>query len=698
MAKMRHSPNGLFRVVTLTAVLCALFAVRFVSAVQSERGVGQIRMGFDAIKERANQKVKKFGQDVSNGVLEAKDKTTEAISSGVDTAKEKLQDGKEYAFGVKEDIKKYGEIKGEAIAAAFNNKLSAVHEKLFELLGKHADSCPNIFSTKSKCFHEALKEKEYQSHADKAPLKNRPVSERLHVRFWTEAARMAKLARVVYNDFEEIKRADVQIIKTLEKKWVGAEAFISVRNSGFIPPFSEEDASLWTNLNTAQKFRNILDRDIWSDSLPTSNYFGSFAVQMELRYQRWVEYQHLEEQKYSAESGEAPAVMEVVVRGTSGALDAVVDVYALQKELKVKVKKTGEEKYLGKVHRGFYSQYEALREGVRETVGKHIDSITRGTTLLYFTGHSLGGAVAQLLALDVATHFDLPPRVVFGMGHGIPEPCALVYTFGSPRVGDKTFAAHMRSSTRHLRYKFMGDIVSEIPLNNMAGMEYEHGDTYGIGLAVLPKSEMEYQRKGVLPYVSYCLPECSPLTLVLRQLTSFHASDWAYQKTIEALWITQRDSGGSAQINLAFEDDDTSGRLDTLRMMIGDEVYGRELMVALRCMGVDECQDFLMFQGKSSVFKRDRCRSDNEKNNLYFDNQKFNNMRREGKIEEALEYRRQYFIPFFQCMEDLTSSDDFFDVLKPVDWINCYGNVHCIESRRAHIIKCFDKPECVREL
>ena len=46
-------------------------------------------------------------------------------------------------------------------------------------------------------------------------------------------------------------------------------------------------------------------------------------------------------------------------------------------------------------------------------------------------GHSLGGALVTMLAIDLTDHIDVPGNDAFS-----PE----VYTFGSPTVGDKAFA------------------------------------------------------------------------------------------------------------------------------------------------------------------------------------------------------------------------------------------------------------------
>ena len=69
---------------------------------------------------------------------------------------------------------------------------------------------------------------------------------------------------------------------------------------------------------------------------------------------------------------------------------------------------------------------------------------------LYLTGHSLGGALATLCAADLAanTKFTSPS----------------VYTFGSPRVGNPTFAGFFNRRTGpHYRVYNSEDVVTSLP-------------------------------------------------------------------------------------------------------------------------------------------------------------------------------------------------------------------------------------------
>lgn len=103
----------------------------------------------------------------------------------------------------------------------------------------------------------------------------------------------------------------------------------------------------------------------------------------------------------------------VAFRGTSSPTDWVADVMARQEKFACVPD-------AGRTHRGISAVYESSRDAVLSALsGLPVDKP------LYITGHSLGGALATLCAIDVATHSRFAhPRV---------------YTFGAPRVGDPAF-------------------------------------------------------------------------------------------------------------------------------------------------------------------------------------------------------------------------------------------------------------------
>ncbi|MFA7543990.1 MAG: lipase family protein [Candidatus Cloacimonadaceae bacterium] len=100
--------------------------------------------------------------------------------------------------------------------------------------------------------------------------------------------------------------------------------------------------------------------------------------------------------------------------------------------------------YYGMLHQGFFGSYERIwlepEIGGREIVKRLQNEIPERE--LWFTGHSLGGAVAVLAALE----------------SNCPNP---VYTFGCPKFCDQEFA--QRIHIRHYRLINRDDIVVRFP-------------------------------------------------------------------------------------------------------------------------------------------------------------------------------------------------------------------------------------------
>ncbi|MFE7060811.1 lipase family protein [Sutcliffiella sp. NPDC057660] len=75
----------------------------------------------------------------------------------------------------------------------------------------------------------------------------------------------------------------------------------------------------------------------------------------------------------------------------------------------------------GKTSRGFTCIYQSTRDDILAELNKLSPDKT-----LYITGHNYGGAIATLAALDIACNS--------------PFTAPVLYTYGSPRVGDPQFA------------------------------------------------------------------------------------------------------------------------------------------------------------------------------------------------------------------------------------------------------------------
>ena len=109
--------------------------------------------------------------------------------------------------------------------------------------------------------------------------------------------------------------------------------------------------------------------------------------------------------------------------------------------------------YKGRVHTGFFLAWASIERAVLSQIGRwREDAFDRGEDLppLYITGHSLGGALATMAAAALSDN-------------GINV--AGVYTFGQPRVGDRTFVNQLNTHTKGKVFRFVNnnDIVPHVP-------------------------------------------------------------------------------------------------------------------------------------------------------------------------------------------------------------------------------------------
>ncbi len=107
----------------------------------------------------------------------------------------------------------------------------------------------------------------------------------------------------------------------------------------------------------------------------------------------------------------------------------------------------------GKVHRGFK---KALRDvwvdrGGKPGVRTSIEEFQNNGQSIWFSGHSLGAALATLAVAELSIRED---RAVNGL-----------YTIGQPRVGDPKFAAAFNGVFRDRCFRFINnnDLVTRVP-------------------------------------------------------------------------------------------------------------------------------------------------------------------------------------------------------------------------------------------
>lgn len=97
------------------------------------------------------------------------------------------------------------------------------------------------------------------------------------------------------------------------------------------------------------------------------------------------------------------------------------------------------------LHSGFWKSYSSIEDTLIKTIHEHQTNHQK----IFITGHSLGGALAVLAALDFSLH-QLQP---FG-----------VYTYANPRVGSERFAEfYEQQNIPTFRYVNKNDIVPMLP-------------------------------------------------------------------------------------------------------------------------------------------------------------------------------------------------------------------------------------------
>lgn len=111
------------------------------------------------------------------------------------------------------------------------------------------------------------------------------------------------------------------------------------------------------------------------------------------------------------------------------------------------------------VHRGFINAYKSIRSIVHDYINDHeLDKV-------YVCGHSLGGALATLCAVDIQYNFS-------------PDIAVECYPSGNPKVGNKAFTKSYDKRVPHtIRTYIRTDIVPWLPprfIEKMVGQRSYH--------------------------------------------------------------------------------------------------------------------------------------------------------------------------------------------------------------------------------
>lgn len=162
----------------------------------------------------------------------------------------------------------------------------------------------------------------------------------------------------------------------------------------------------------------------------------------------------------------------------------------------------------GTVHKGFKEEVDDLWPQLE-------DALVKNQKTLWFTGHSLGGAMATICA----------GRCFLSEIESMPQA---LFTYGSPRVGDKRFVNFVELD--HDRWVNNNDIVTRVP---PVWMGYRHCG-----------KEMYLNRKGKLSKVNGWTKTYDRLWGFLHGLKQFridHFSDHSIDRYIENLVSTVRE-------------------------------------------------------------------------------------------------------------------------------------------------------------
>lgn len=116
-----------------------------------------------------------------------------------------------------------------------------------------------------------------------------------------------------------------------------------------------------------------------------------------------------------------------------------------------------------RAHQGFYQQYNSVRDDLWKIVNIRLSEF-RDTQEIFITGHSMGGALTILCALDLAFNYE--------MLQATTTYRIKAYPIASPRTGNQAFFNEFQKCNIHCdRLVLDNDAVTKVPL---ASMGYKH--------------------------------------------------------------------------------------------------------------------------------------------------------------------------------------------------------------------------------
>lgn len=203
---------------------------------------------------------------------------------------------------------------------------------------------------------------------------------------------------------------------------------------------------------------------------------------------------HLKDEKTGADGFAADCgdFCVIVFRGTAGLSDLRTDAKAHLVQFET----------IGTVHSGFLSQLNAVWDEISTFLTRANE--VGGSRPVWFTGHSLGGAVTLLAALRSVELFGATGFESLCLGH--------VYTFGQPRAGDAKFAvngANLLSGRYHRATKGNDLVANVLPpgvIYTHFGREWYVKRSGAINPSVRATTKSRDRRRGLVAFVLGLLP------------------------------------------------------------------------------------------------------------------------------------------------------------------------------------------------
>ena len=130
--------------------------------------------------------------------------------------------------------------------------------------------------------------------------------------------------------------------------------------------------------------------------------------------------------------GSSPSFTLISFRGTESLRDWLTDLNVVSIE-----------REYGRLHRGFFSAFEDVREQLEDRIRD------AGSLPLMLTGHSLGGALATVAAAEWHGMFDMQS----------------IYTYGQPAIGKGSFGSFFEANLGDQLFRIVNDddVIARVP-------------------------------------------------------------------------------------------------------------------------------------------------------------------------------------------------------------------------------------------